>query len=99
MQQLCRTHQVVILARESSPPLSLLLKHERLLSTIAIQEDELGEWLKAMGLRPPQALHITCDIQLIAPKLDKCLMRRPSNKRYWRRKVAIDCLTDLIQTP
>ncbi|WP_336331484.1 hypothetical protein [Pseudomonas putida] len=96
LQRLCSTHKVVILTRESSPPPSLLLKQEQLLSTIAIREDELGAWLKAMGLRAAQALHITCNTQLIAPQLDRCLLRRPGNKRYWRRRVAIDCLTDLI---
>ncbi|MNG93936.1 hypothetical protein D3C79_529250 [compost metagenome] len=99
LQSLCRSHDVVILINESSPPIPLLVAHERQLATIAIREDELGDWLKAMGLRPSQALHISSNPQLIKTKLDKCLMRRPGNKRYWRRKMAIDCLSDLIQAP
>jgi hypothetical protein len=94
-QALGKTCSVVILTRQDSPPQHLLMEQMRLLSTLAIPTAELGEWLKARGIRPAQALHVTLESKATKPRLDKCLVRHEMNRRYWNRKLTIGCLSEL----
>jgi hypothetical protein len=95
-QALGKACAVVVLTRQESPPQHLLMEQMRLLSTLAIPTVELDEWLRARGIRPAQALHVTLESRATKPRLDKCLVRREMNRRYWNRKVTIGCLSDLV---